>query len=250
MIAMIFAAGLGTRLQPLTNDRPKALVELGGKPLLYHVIRKLEAEGIQDIVINIHHFPQKMTQFIKAWKGSARLHISDESGLLLETGGALVHARDLLLSFEQPVLIHNVDVVSDINIQSMHEYHKSKGVLATLAMRDRSTSRYLLSDKKGYVKAWKNVKTRAYKGDVSADLRPLAFSGIHIVEPDFLRQIKQKGKFSIIDEYIKLAPEFGVSAFPHDNDFWMDVGRVSHLEKLAAHLENDDLGLKNKVLFP
>ncbi|MGB1243748.1 MAG: sugar phosphate nucleotidyltransferase, partial [Chitinophagales bacterium] len=160
MKAMIFAAGLGTRLRPLTNDKPKALVEVNGKPLLEIVILQLKRYGFRDIVVNVHYFAKQIIRFLEA-KNNFGIHIqiSDESDLLLETGGGLQKAKHFLCSDDEPFLVHNVDILSDINLKALYQSHLEGSPLATLVVRNRKTSRYLLFDETNRLCGWKNVKT-------------------------------------------------------------------------------------------
>lgn len=235
---MIFAAGLGSRLRPLTNDRPKALVEVAGHPLLYWVIQRLKAEGYENLVINIHHFGDLILQYLSENQNfGCLIAISDERDQVLETGGGLKKARPLFDPAE-PILIHNVDILSDINLQEMRHQHLRTKALATLALRDRSTSRYLLFDEDQTLCGWKNVKTEEVRMARShvANVTPLAFSGIHIVSPRFLSLMTEEGKFSIIETYLRLARAERISGYRHDESAWIDVGKPETLDKAEAWL--------------
>ena len=230
--AMIFAAGLGTRLAPLTDDRPKALVELAGNTMLERTVDKLIRSGIRRIILNIHHFPEKMRAAIDAlnYEG-VEFIISDESGELLDTGGGLLKAADHLKG-DQPFIVHNVDVISDIDLRQVYENHISQNALASLAVARRETTRYF-NWHEGRLCGWKNLKT----GDeikcfpVKGNVESLAFSGIHIINPEIFDLITERGMFSINQVYLRLAHEQIIIAYEHDARYWADIGTT---EKLAA----------------
>ena len=232
MKAMIFAAGLGTRLQPLTNNKPKALVEVNGKTLLETAINKIIRAGINEVIINVHHFAQQVIDFVKE-KNSFGIEIrfSDESAQLLDTGGGLKKASWFLKGGE-PFLVYNVDILSDIDLRHLINFHKENKVLVTLAVRDRKTSRYLLFDKEITLCGWQNVKTSEMK--ISRDkqgLMPYAFSGIHIIEPAIFNLMTESGRFSIIDVYLKLAKECRILGYDHSETQWLDLGRIENLKE-------------------
>ncbi|MEM7370626.1 MAG: nucleotidyltransferase family protein [Bacteroidota bacterium] len=231
MQAMIFAAGLGSRLRPLTNDCPKALVEVGGHPLLYWVIHRLKQKGYSDLVINIHHFGELILRYLSDNQYfGCRIAISDERDQVLETGGGLKKAA-ALFNKDEPILIHNVDILSDIDLSEMRQQHLQSGALATLAVKQRTTSRYLRFNDSLTLSGWKNIKT----GEVrmsrkeTASLHDLAFSGIHMVDPRLLEMFILKGKFSIIDTYLRLAKTETIQGFRHDDSKWLDVGKPENL---------------------
>lgn len=232
---MIFAAGLGTRLQPLTDRLPKALVELEGKTLLQRTVDKLLRHGISYIVINIHHFPDLMRKAIEDLDtAGAQVFISDESGLLLDTGGGLLKAADHFRG-DEPFLIHNVDVISDINLDQMYDYHLQHHALATIAVSDRKTQRYFLWDNNRLC-GWQNIQTgeiiRKYLPEKTPE--KLAFSCIHIVNPRIFELVDEKGVFPINNVYLRLAEQEKIMAFKHDPSLWADVGTI---EKLNAAQE-------------
>lgn len=232
MKAMIFAAGLGTRLRPLTNDRPKALVEVLGKTLLQHSIEHLKRFGITDIVVNIHHFGARVLEVLEQHQNFAcNIIISDEREALLETGGGLLKAKNHFKG-EEAIVIYNVDVLSNIDLLEMLHYHQENKALATLATRSRVSSRYLLFNERQELCGWTNTKTKEIKNVRPAkNKQQYAFSGIHIIHPALLELIRQEGKFSITDTYLDLASEHKIIAYPHDQDYWFDVGKP---ERLAA----------------
>jgi len=238
MKAMIFAAGLGTRLKPLTDNKPKALVEIGGLAILELAIRKLKTAGVKDIIINIHHFADQIIEFVRKNK-SFGLHIefSDERDQLLETGGGLVKAA-WFFDDNRPFWLYNVDVFTTMNLNEMHDYHRQKNCLATLAVMERPTKRFLLADKEMILHGWHNKDT----GETIScrkkmnNLDQYAFSGIHLVEPEFLKLVTEKGKFSIVKSYLELASNQDICLFPHHDKLWFDAGKqwaLKEIEKIG-----------------
>lgn len=234
---MIFAAGLGTRLRPLTNDRPKALVEVLGKTLLQHAIEHLKKVGITDIVVNIHHFGEKVLEILSNNQNfGCNIIISDERAMLLETGGGLLKAKNHFKG-AKAIVIYNVDVLSNINLLEMLHYHQENKALATLATRSRESSRYLLFNEHEELCGWTNTKTKEVKHVRLANkIQEYAFSGIHIINPTFLELITQEGKFSITDTYLELARQHKIIAYPHDKDYWFDVGKPERLKAASDFL--------------
>jgi len=249
MTAFILAAGLGTRLKPFTEHGPKALVEVNGKPLLQSLIEKLKQSGYTDIVVNVHHFADMVIDFLNANQNfGINIQISDEREQLLDTGGAILKARSFLENVPC-FLVHNVDILSDIDISKIVEHHVKSNVLATIAVRDRNTARKFLFDKNLHLRGWENAKTGetrhcgldpqshsegipAYAGMTGKEqLVPLAFSGIHIISSEIFKHIKQSGKFSIVETYLDLAKTFDICGFRHDEDLWLDVGKPEQLEQ-------------------
>ena len=243
MKAMIFAAGLGTRLRPLTDDRPKALVELDGRTLLEITLARLRTFGIREVVVNAHHFADKLADYLAAHNNfGLQIDISRE-GDLLDTGGGLKKAAHFFLEKnsdpDEPILIHNVDVISTIDLARMEEAHRGGHALATLAVQKRSTSRYLLFDEH------RHLCGRRLGRDATAEMvRPsrrvesLAFCGIHIISPRLLTKLTEDGAFSIINSYLRLAGKGEtVRAFRIDEYYWRDVGRLEDLQKAATDLK-------------
>ena len=235
---MIFAAGLGTRLRPLTNDKPKALVEINGQTLLEITIRRLVKFGFTDIIVNVHHFADKVIQCLTDNNGfGATITISDERGELLETGGGLKKATDFLKGNE-PFLVHNVDVIHDLDLQAFYQNHLKTKALATLAVRKRSTSRYLIFSPKMQLRGWQNIKT----GEVKLPRRSVgqlslfAFSGIHIISPELLPLLTENGKFSIIQSYLRLAKIHFIQGYDHTDSYWIDVGKHDSLAEAKIYL--------------
>lgn len=246
MKAMIFAAGLGTRLKPLTDSIPKALLPLAGKTLLQWQIERLRDAGITHVVVNIHHLGQQIIDYLHENNGfGCKVMISDEREALLETGGGLLKAAELL-GTDEPVLVCNVDILSNIDLKRLIEAHKAEE-LATVVVSDRETQRYLLFDGEGVLRGWMNRKTGEYKPQEAAneDLVPLAFSGMQIVSPRFfdeLRQTKEeKGeKFSLIDAYLSVvARKAGIiRAYVPKEYRMMDVGKIDQLEEAESFAKN------------
>jgi len=241
MKAFILAAGLGTRLKPVTEQCPKALVEVNGKPLLQRLIEKLKQSGYTDIVVNVHHFADQVIDFLNANQNfGANIQISDEREQLLDTGGAILKAQPFLEDSPH-FLVHNVDILSDINFSVIAEHHVKSNALATIAVRDRNTDRKFLFDENLLLRGWQNGKTSekslanrclaSLDMTVEEQLVPLAFSGIHIISSDIFKHVQQSGKFSIVQTYLELAKIFDICGFRHDGDLWLDVGKPEQLEQ-------------------
>jgi NDP-sugar pyrophosphorylase family protein len=224
MKAMIFAAGLGTRLRPLTNDKPKALVEYKGKALLQILIEKLINYNFTDIIINVHHFSQQIIDFIhKNNKFGINIQISDESEKLLDTGGGLFNAKNFFDN--SPFLVHNVDIISDINLQKLYNYHLQNKPIATLATQNRNSSKRLYFNNEKKLCKWKNEITGQEKiAKICKDTSPMAFSGIQIIDPKIFK-FMTPGVYSIIDTYLQIAKNSDIIYFDHSSDFWRDMGR-------------------------
>ena len=225
MEGMIFAAGLGTRLRPLTNDRPKALVELNGKSLLLRCIERMVSAGIRRIVINIHHFAELMrTEIAKIDIPGVELVVSDESDLLLDTGGGLKKAAELF-SEGEPVLIHNVDIYSELNLEKLITDYQTAPKHALMVIRKCVGGRVLKFGEDLVLKGWMNTNTgeeKVARDDFySADT--YSFCGIHVVSPEFIKMISGAGVFSIIDEYISQAKQYDVCGYYYEGEF-IDLG--------------------------
>lgn len=234
MKALIFAAGKGTRLRPFTDHHPKALARVNGVPLLERNIRYLKGFGITDFVINIHHFGSQITEFLKYQDNfGCRIEISDESEELLETGGGLVFARKFL-DHGEDFLIMNADILTDINITDLVNYHKKIKDFATLAVSDRESSRKLLFNDELVLRGWLNVQTGEQRlAEFNKGFRALAFSGVHCINPVIFEKIKRKGKFSVMEEYLDLMQTEQIHGFVHDS-ILIDVGKpesVTEAEK-------------------
>lgn len=222
--AMILAAGLGTRLKPWTNAHPKALAPVNGKSLLQHNVEYLQRHGIYNVVVNVHHFASQIKEAIEAHSGwGSNITLSDESDAVLETGGGLKKAQ----WFFRPgdFVLMNVDVLTDLNLQQMLHFHREQHPLATLAVRDRITSRYFLFDEQDTLCGWRNVKTgEQVLAREESPLIQKAFSGIHIINSDIFPLLTREGKFSMVDVYLQLAQTHDIRAFDHSSDNFIDVG--------------------------
>jgi len=238
MKAMILAAGLGTRLRPLTNDRPKALVNVANRTLLEIALRRLQDFGVRDVIINVHHFADMITDYLKA-NDNFGMHIEiSREEILLDTGGGLKKAGWFFTSDSEPFLLHNVDVITSIDFRAMLSCHKESGALATLAVQDRPTSRYLIFDEQLQLCGRRLVRENKTEIVRSAgQQRELAFAGIHIVSPRFLSMMTEEGAFSIIDCYLRVAG-LGerIVGFRADNYDWRDVGTPEKVAQATAKL--------------
>ena len=270
MKAMIFAAGLGTRLKPITDTMPKALVPVCGQPLLYHVITKLVAAGYDDIIVNVHHFPDRIIDYLHSHDFGARIAVSDERDFLRETGGGIKFARPLLdfstpptaplemtesLSFrpseargeiyrQEPFLVHNVDIVSNLDLKWLREQHR-EGALATVVVSERKTQRYLLFDDDGRLKGWTNIATgevRSPYPDIDPDrYRKLAFAGIHLMSPAIFEAFDAYGfgdRFSIMDFYLRACADHPIYAAVPPDFRMVDVGKKETLSEAERVCES------------
>jgi mannose-1-phosphate guanylyltransferase len=247
MKAMVLAAGLGTRLRPLTDNRPKALVEVAGRTLLEITLSRLRGFGIREVIVNVHHFAEQIVAYLKANENfGMRIEVSREE-VLLDTGGGLKKAAWFFLEdakrLEEPFILHNVDVISTIDLQRMVQFHTEKKGLATLAVQDRETSRTLLFDEKLQLcgrRAGRDQEPEIVRP--SAHLQPLAFSGIHVISPRLLPMITEEGIFSIIPTYLRLAAQGeNILAFHADNYYWRDLGKPSDLTQATQDLQQKAL---------
>lgn len=247
MNAMIFAAGLGTRLRPLTNDRPKALVEVEGKTLLEHNILKLKAAGFDHIVVNIHHFGEQIIQFLEAHDNfGIDIRVSDERQQLLDTGGGIKRAIPLFVE-PGPILIHNVDIISDIDLKHLYEQHllhsttvSEKSLGATLAINMRKTSRYLMFSEDKNLCGWTNVSTGEVKGEMG---EKYAFAGIHVVDPQLFPYLQTQAEeaFPIIGFYLGVCNEIALMGEDVTDNAWVDCGKPESLAKAADILQMQTL---------
>jgi mannose-1-phosphate guanylyltransferase len=242
MKAMVLAAGLGTRLRPLTNDRPKALVELAGYTLLGITLRRLASFGIREVIVNVHHFAAKVVEYLKENDNfGLRIEISREDDLLLDTGGGLKKAAWFFLEgpTQEPFLVHNVDVISTIDLARMLQCHRDNDALATLAVQQRETSRRLLFDNHNQLCGRQTGSDSPEIVRHATDLTPLAFSGIHVISPEFLGMITEQGVFSIISTYLRLAREgHRILAFRADEYHWRDLGKPEHIAEAIADIDH------------
>jgi len=248
MKAMILAAGLGLRLRPITDDRPKALVEIAGRTLLEITLSRLRTFGIHEVIINVHHFADMVLEYLKANHNfGMRIEVSREE-VLLDTGGGLKKAAYFFLEhsngFDDPFILHNVDVISTIDLRRMVQFHTENRALATLAVQDRETTRYLLFDEQLQLRGWRSGRDQKSElARSSQQVQALAFSGIHVISPRIFARMTEEGIFSIIDFYLHLAAHGeNILAFRADEYYWRDLGRPENLMEAAQDL-------KQKVLL-
>ena len=264
MKAMIFAAGLGTRLKPITDTMPKALVPVCGQPLLYHVITKLVAAGYDDLVVNVHHFPDQIIHYLHSHDFGARIAVSDERDFLRETGGGIRYAKHLLTDFStppaaplemteelsfrpseasgeiclsEPFLVHNVDIVSNLDLGWLREQHR-EGALVTLVASERKTQRYFLFDEDNRLKGWTNIATGEVRSpfpDIDPDrCRKLAFAGVHLMSPAIFDAFDRYGfgdRFSIVDFYLRACADYPIYAAVPPDFKLVDVGKKETLSE-------------------
>jgi NDP-sugar pyrophosphorylase family protein len=241
MKAMILAAGLGTRLRPLTDDRPKALVTLAGRTLLEIALTRLRAFGVREVIVNAHHYAEMIGETLKANDHfGMRIEVSREIELL-DTGGGLKKAASFFLdssgSLDQPFILHNVDVISTIDLGRMMRFHAEQDALATLAVQDRVSSRHLLFDEQGRL-CGRNAGQAELVRPVEQALA-LGFCGIHVLSPRIFAKMSEEGAFSIIDAYLRLAAEGEkIVAFRADEWYWRDLGRPENLLQAARDMES------------
>jgi len=247
MKAMILAAGLGTRLRPLTNDRPKALVEVAGHTLLEITLRRLTSFGIREVIVNVHHFADSVIDYLQKNRNfGLRIEISREDDRLFDTGGGLTKAAWFFLEGRghEPFLLHNVDVISTIDLRRMLQFHREKNALATLAVQSRDTSRRLLFDERNQLCGRQTGKEAPDIVRPASETTPLAFSGIHVISPEFLGMITEQGAFSIITAYLRLAAESQrILGFRADDYYWRDLGKPEHIAQATADMDQGVLTL-------
>lgn len=229
--AMLFAAGLGTRLKPFTDQHPKALAQVNGRTLLEHNIRYLQKAGIWEVVVNVHHFPAQIEDVLQRYKGfGSTVHISDERSAVLETGGGLMKAAAFFT--EGDFVVMNVDILTDLDLVQMIDAHRAHQALATLAVMKRSSSRQLLFDREMQLCGWENKQSGEQRmARASEHLEEFAFSGIQVIGSSFLPQVRQQGKFSIIDTYLDLAATKPIMGFDHTGSQLLDVGKPESLSR-------------------
>jgi NDP-sugar pyrophosphorylase family protein len=243
MKAMVLAAGLGTRLRPLTNERPKALVDIAGRTLLEITLVRLRTFGVREVIVNVHHLADQIVEYLKAHENfGVRIEISRED-VLLDTGGGLKKAGWFFLEdskrAEEPFILHNVDVLSTIDLHRMVQFHVENKALATLAVQERETSRPLLFDEHLTLcgrKAGRDAQVEIVRA--SQEKKALAFSGIHVISPRLLAKMTEEGVFSIISSYLRLAGQGEkIGAFRADQYYWRDLGRREDVLQAAQDLE-------------
>lgn len=248
MKAMILAAGLGTRLRPLTNDRPKALVEIDGHTLLEITLRRLASFGIREVIVNAHHFADMVVGYLKKNNNfGMSVEISREDDLLLDTGGGLKKAAWFFRHSgpaHEPFLLHNVDVISTIDLARAVQFHCDNQAFVTLAVQQRNTSRHLLFDEHGRLCGRQTEKKAAEIVRAAKQSTPLAFAGVHVISPAFLDMIAEQGVFSIIATYLRLAAEGQkILAFRADEYYWRDLGKPENVSQVTSDVEHGVLAL-------
>ncbi|MGZ4899266.1 MAG: nucleotidyltransferase family protein [Candidatus Angelobacter sp.] len=244
MKAMVLAAGLGTRLRPLTNDRPKALVEVNGRTLLEITLTRLRDFGIRDVIINVHHYADMVIDHVRA-AGNFGLQIEfSREDVLLDTGGGMKQAAWFLSgssSADEPFILHNVDIISTIDLRRMVRLHKENQALATLAVQDRKTSRYLLFDEQLQLcgrRLVKEEKTEMVRP--AQQMAELAFTGIHVISPRIFPLLTEEGVFSIVPAYLRLAAQGeSVMAFRADEYYWRDLGKPENIRQAEQDMKAD-----------
>lgn len=238
MKAMIFAAGLGKRLGDITMSLPKALVDINGKTALQINVEKLASQGFDDIIINVHHFSEKVEDEIRKLKRKGyKITVSDEQNLLLDTGGGLFKAKWFF--DENPFLLYNVDIMTDLDLSAFYRFHKEKNGLASLAVRNRHEEKYFLVDRDGLLHGWfnKTTKEEIITGYKPCELFEIAFSGIHVVNPEIFNYMDE-GIYSMTALYIKLAPNHNIFTFKHNENYWADIGSIENLSTFRSYYEN------------
>jgi MurNAc alpha-1-phosphate uridylyltransferase len=222
---MIFAAGLGTRFKPWTDKHPKALAVVNGKSLLQRNIEYLQQYGIDNVVVNVHHFADQIITALEKNKGwGSTITISDETDMLLETGGGIKKAAPLFTA--ETIVVINVDILTDLDLGKLIAFHQQQAPLSTIAITNRTTSRYFLFDENNTLCGWRNTKTGEEKIARSASVYiPKAFSGIHVISKKLLSLIQRTGKFSIVDTYLELANTGLIKGFDHSGSRFIDVGK-------------------------
>jgi NDP-sugar pyrophosphorylase family protein len=245
MKAMVLAAGLGTRLRPLTDDRPKALVEIGGRTLLEITLSRLRNFDIRDVIINVHHFADMVVEYLKSHDNfGMRIEISRED-ILLDTGGGLKKAGWFFRegpNEDKPFILHNVDVISTIDLRRMLRAHNENKALATLAVQDRETSRYLMFDEQLRLCGRRSgLEGKLELVRPSPQMQALAFGGIHVISPGLIPKMVEGGAFSIIQSYLRLARHGeNILGFRADEYYWRDLGRLDDLQKATQESERWD----------
>lgn len=243
MKAMILAAGIGSRLRPMTDHTPKALVKINGIPLIEIVIRRLMASGYNEMIINLHHLGGQIKDFVVQQNYFGQhIEFSDESDKLLDTGGGLQKAS-WFFNDGQPFLVHNVDIITDLDLDALRLAHMKNKALATLAVRHRDTSRYFLFDQEQRLKGWTNHKTGETKpmGAALQNTEEIAFSGVQIVEPEIFQFMKIEGAYSLTHLYLDLCNTHVIKGYVHNNGYWNDVGKHEELSAAEAWFKNKNV---------
>ena len=241
--AMVFAAGLGTRLKPLTDTMPKALVPVAGQPLLWHAVTKLRAAGFKRIVVNVHHFASQITDYLAANQNfGLDIRISDETSRLLETGGGIRKALPLF-DAQSPILIHNVDILSNADLASLYDHAMRSQADALLLVSQRKTKRYLLFDEEMILDGWTNIETGEVRSPYPAldptEMKQLAFSGIHVVSPRVFPLLREMpDRFGIMDLYLKYCHQCAFLGYEEKCLQLTDVGKADTLDQAEKFIQN------------
>ena len=241
MKALVLAAGLGTRLRPLTESVPKALVTVNGKTILERVLIKLKSQGFDDVILNVHHHADQIINFIENnHHFGMRIAFSEERDLLLDTGGGIQQAG-WFFNDGKPFLVHNVDILSDIDLGSVYRKHLEENPLATLVIQERDTDRLLLFDERWELTGWKNAKTGTVKNPGKKNIRHIkSFCGIHVIDPALLGKINRTGVFSIIDVYLDLLPGNCMKGFEvQPESYWTDIGNPENLSSVDKYFREN-----------
>jgi NDP-sugar pyrophosphorylase family protein len=239
MKAMIFAAGYGTRLAPLTNTKPKAMVEIAGKPMLQMQIEKLRNNGFSYIVVNVHHFSEQIIHFLNSHDFGVEIHISDETQELLNTGGGLKNAKNFFDEGDN-FLVHNVDIYSNIDLKDMYNYHLNSTNLATMAVKHRDSTNYLLFDETDRLYGWKSYKTNLEIIAIRKSFcNEMAFSGIYVFNYKIFDLMKKNGSYSIIPELLNVAETERIGAYIHDDKDILDLGKPSAIKECEAIMKKE-----------
>lgn len=242
MKAMILAAGLGTRLRPITDSMPKALAPAGGVPLLKLALDHLRRHGFNRVIINVHHFADQVIRYVESLKiPGMEVLISDERDRLLDTGGGIGRAA-WFLDGSESFLVYNVDIVTDSDLGAIFREHERSGALATLLTSTRPSGRRLLFDGHGRLCGWENTGSGMRKIAWNPERPPvsLAFSGVHVIRPELFGLMEETGAFSILDVYLRLAASYPVRSYTDDRSLWIDAGTPEELERAGRLLGNRD----------
>jgi len=242
MKAMLLAAGKGTRLQPLTNEKPKALIKINGKPLIQYAIEHLKHYGVNHIIVNTHHLGHQVKDFFESHNNfGVNIAISDESEELMNTGGGLVKAS-WFFNDGEPFFLYASDIVTHFNLSEMMQQHKQNNALVTMAVKERKTSRSLLFDEQNQLCGWRNNATSEIRMVYPANQpTTCGFSGIHCISPKIFKHITESGAFNITDLYLRLAEKYPIQAYWHNPFEWFEFGRYERLEETAQEMQNTNL---------
>lgn len=236
---MIFAAGLGTRLRPITDGIPKALAPVKGVTMLEIVIRRLKSAGFRNIIINVHHYADKVIEFLEYKKNfGINIQISDEQEMLLDTGGGLKKAS-WFFNDKQPFLVHNVDTLTDVDLAGFFDFHLKNNALATVLVRHRPGSRFFLFDTDNRLCGWENVNTgeKIIARNTNQSLEQIAFSCLHVIDPAIFELMGENGVFSIIDVYLRLAKDHRILGYVDDHSYWIDIGTPEKLKRAEQEID-------------